>query len=113
MPALVASADLALVPLRMSLPGAVPSKIYEAMGAGVPVVLVASGEAADIVQRSQAGVSVRPGDVAGLAAAIRGLAADSAARSRLGMAGRAAAERDFDRVRIADRFIAHLEGAVA
>ena len=113
MPALVASADLALVPLKVSLPGAVPSKIYEAMGAGVPIVLVAGGEAADIVERSQAGVSVRPGDVAGLAAAIRGLAADPAARGRLGKAGRAAAERDFDRVGIADRFIAHLEGAVA
>ena len=113
MPALVASADLALVPLKMSLPGSVPSKIYEAMGAGVPIVLVAGGEAADIVDRSHAGVSVRPGDVAGLAAAIRGLAADPASRGRLGTAGRAAAERDFDRVGIADRFIAHLEGAVA
>ena len=56
---------------------------------------------------------VAPGDVAGLAAAIRGLAADPASRGRLGTAGRAAAERDFDRVGIADRFIAHLEGAVA
>ena len=35
MPALMASADLALVPLSLHIPGAVPSKLYEAMGAGV------------------------------------------------------------------------------
>ncbi len=113
MPGLVASADLAIVPLKMSLPGAVPSKIYEAMGAGVPIVLVAAGEAAAIVDRSQAGVHVAPGDVPGLAAAIRGLAADPERRAKLGAAGRSAAVRDFDRVGIADRFIDHLEGALA
>ena len=113
MPGLVASADLAIVPLKMSLPGAVPSKIYEAMGAGVPIVLVATGEAAAIVDRSQAGVHVAPGDVPGLATAIRGLAADPARRARLGTAGRSAAVRDFDRIAIADRFIDHLEGGLA
>jgi len=113
MPGLVASADLALVPLKMSLPGAVPSKIYEAMGAGVPIVLVATGEAAAIVDRSQAGVHVAPGDVPGLATAIRSLAADPARRARLGAAGRSAAVRDFERVGIADRFIDHLESALS
>jgi len=113
MPGLVASADLALVPLKMSLPGAVPSKIYEAMGAGVPIVLVASGEAAAILDRSEAGVHVAPGDVPGLAAAIRGLVADPERRVKLAVAGRSAAVRDFDRVGIADRFIDHLEGALS
>jgi len=113
MPGLVASADLAIVPLKMALPGAVPSKIYEAMGVGVPIVLVATGEAAAIVDRSQAGVHVAPGDVPGLAAAIRGLAGDPERRARLGAAGRSAAVRDFDRVGIADRFIDHLEGALS
>ena len=113
MPGLVASADLAIVPLKVSLPGAVPSKIYEAMGAGVPVVLVAAGEAGEIVRRSEAGVVVPPGDVEGLAAAIRELSLDPARRAQLGASGRRAAERDFDRVGIAGRFIDHLEGAAA
>jgi glycosyltransferase involved in cell wall biosynthesis len=113
MPGLVASADIALVPLKVSLPGAVPSKIYEAMGAGVPVVLVAGGEAAEIVRRSESGVVVPPGDVDGLAAAIRALSLDPARRARLGASGRRAAERDFDRIGIAGRFIDHLEGAAA
>ncbi len=113
MPELVASADLALVPLKMSIPGAVPSKIYEAMGAGVPIVLVAAGEAADIVGRSEAGVAVPPGDVAALEAAIRALAGNPERRAKLGRSGRAAAVRDFDRIGIADRFATHLEGALA
>jgi glycosyltransferase involved in cell wall biosynthesis len=113
MPGLVASADLAIVPLKVSLPGAVPSKIYEAMGAGVPVVLVAAGEAGEIVRRSEAGVVVPPGDVDGLAEAIRELSMDPERRARLGASGRRAAERDFDRVGIAGRFIDHLEGAAA
>ncbi len=113
MPELVASADLALVPLKMSIPGAVPSKIYEAMGAGVPIVLVAAGEAADIVGRSEAGVAVPPGDVAALEAAIRALAGNPERRAKLGRSGRDAAVRDFDRIGIADRFAAHLEGALA
>ncbi len=113
MPGLVASADLAIVPLKVSLPGAVPSKIYEAMGAGIPIVLAAAGEAAEIVRRCEAGVVVAPGDVDGLAAAIRALALDPARRARLGVSGRRAAERDFDRIGIAGRFMKHLEGAAA
>jgi hypothetical protein len=31
MPALIAAADIVLVPLKMYIPGAVPSKLYEAM----------------------------------------------------------------------------------
>ncbi|HWZ85060.1 MAG TPA: glycosyltransferase family 4 protein [Thermoanaerobaculia bacterium] len=110
MPALMASADLSLVPLKMSLPGAVPSKIYEAMGAGVPLLLIADGEAATLVRRSEAGMVVAPGDTAAVASAVRTLASDPALRRRLGKAGREAALRDFDRRGIADRFIGYLEG---
>jgi glycosyltransferase involved in cell wall biosynthesis len=79
----------------------------------VPIVLSAGGEAAEIVRRSESGVVVAPGDVDGLAAAIRELSADAARRARLGASGRRAAERDYDRIGIARRFIDHLESAVA
>lgn len=113
MPAFMASADLSLVPLKMSLPGAVPSKIYEAMGAGVPLVLIADGEAATLVRRSEAGLVVAPGDAEGVASAIRKLAGDPALRQQMGKAGRAAALRDFDRRTIAARFHKHLESEIA
>jgi len=109
MPELLASADIALVPLRMSLPGAVPSKIYEAMGAAVPILLVAGGEAAELVRRSSAGRVVAPGDIEGIAGTLRELASDAACRAALGRAGRLAAVNEFDRRRIAGRFIEQLE----
>ena len=109
LPALLASADLALVPLKNHLPGAVPSKIYEAMAAAVPVVLAGDGEAADIVRRSSAGVVVPPGDADRLALAIRELAGDERRRLALGAAGLKAAAGEFNRRQIIDRFIAHLE----
>lgn len=113
MPALVASADIVVVPLKKYIPGAVPSKLYEAMASARPVVLVAEGEAAEILRRADAGIVVRPGDVEGLAAAVRALAADPALRRRLGENGRRAAVERYDRARIADRFIGLLEQRLA
>src|SRR5581483_9312029 len=66
-PEWVASADIALIPLKHHIPGAVPSKIYEAMASGVAILLVASGEAAEIVRKHDAGRVVAPGDTIGLA----------------------------------------------
>jgi glycosyltransferase involved in cell wall biosynthesis len=109
MPAVMASADVALVPLRTALPGAVPSKLYEAMGSGAPVILVADGEAAAIVHSSGAGLVVAPGDVGALAEALDRLAGDPKLRRDMGASGRAAAVERFDRRQIAERFIGHLE----
>jgi glycosyltransferase involved in cell wall biosynthesis len=109
MPALMASADIAIVPLKLRLPGAVPSKLYEAMGSAAPVVLVADGESAAIVKETGAGFVVAPGDVAGLAKALKSLASDTVLRRKMGIAGRAAAEQRFSRQSIAERFIARLE----
>jgi glycosyltransferase involved in cell wall biosynthesis len=111
MPPLVASADIILVTLKLFIPGAVPSKLYEAMAAGRPVVLVADGEAAEIVRDNNAGIVVRPGDINGLAQAIRRLRDQPALRRELGENGRKAAEDRFDSTKIADRFIDHLEAS--
>ncbi len=108
MPRLLASADAAIACLKETLPGAVPSKIYEAMAAGRPLLLVAGGEPAEIVRGAGAGPIVDPGDVEGLARACRELAASPALRSGLGAAGRKLAESDYDRRRILDAFLDHL-----
>jgi len=102
-------ADILIVPLVRYIPGAVPSKLYEAMATGRPVVLMAEGEAARVVQEHQAGLLVAPGDAAGLAKALRRLADDPALRERLGRNGRAAVERHFDRRRIGAEFVQYLE----
>jgi colanic acid biosynthesis glycosyl transferase WcaI len=109
-PALLASADALLVPLRMHIPGAVPSKLYEAMASERPTVLVASGEAADIVQRYEAGLVVEPGDVSSLIRAVRQIRSDPALARSLANNARLAAVQHFDRARIARSFISWLEG---
>jgi glycosyltransferase involved in cell wall biosynthesis len=108
-PALLAAADVVLIALKTYIPGAVPSKLYEAMATGKPIVLIASGEAAEIVNAHRAGLTVRPGDVNGLAAAIRRLRHDPSLRREMGENGRRAAEQHFDRTAIATRFAEHLE----
>lgn len=107
-PELVASADIALVPLANDLPGAIPSKLYEAMAVGVPVIFCGGGEAAALVRSADAGVALAPGDTAGLTEAIRDLSADSTKRKRLGDNGRAAVMASFDRAAIAASFIERL-----
>ena len=107
-PALLAAADAALVSLGTVLPGAVPSKIYEAMASALPILLIAGGEAARRVDEAGCGLTAPPGDGAAIRAAFDRLAADPALRRRLGDAGRRAAETVYHRDRIAarlDRFL--------
>jgi colanic acid biosynthesis glycosyl transferase WcaI len=110
-PQLLSSADIAVVTLKRWLPGAVPSKLYEAFGAGKPVVFAGEGEGADLVTETGAGRVVASGDAGALAAALLELANDSELRSRMGAAGRRAATTLFNRDAIASGFIAHLRRA--
>lgn len=112
MPALLASADMALVVLKTDLPGAVPSKLYEAMASGLPIVLAANGEPAQIVKHYRAGIVVNPGDAAGLAGAMQTLYALPALRRELGGNGRRAAVEHFDRGNVAARFIEYLKSSL-
>jgi glycosyltransferase involved in cell wall biosynthesis len=82
-----------LVPLRAHplLADFVPSKLFDAMAAGRPVILAAAGEAAGLVRDASAGVVVDPEDGAGLARAVRALMDDPDQARRMAQAGRAAA----------------------
>lgn len=109
-PAMLAAADAALITLGMSIPGAVPSKIYEAMASSLPILLVADGEPARRVTESGSGLAVAPGDKAGLRQAFIQLASANELRSRLGAAGRRAAETRYNRTEIAAKLDAFLTG---
>jgi glycosyltransferase involved in cell wall biosynthesis len=112
LPPLLAAADILVVPLGLGIPGAVPSKLYEAMASARPIVLVASGEPASIVQTHRAGLVVAPKDTDALAGALRRLRDNPSLRAELGENGRRAAERFFDRAEIAREFILHLQNAL-
>jgi colanic acid biosynthesis glycosyl transferase WcaI len=112
MPSIIAAADICLVPLRYHIPGAVPSKLYEAMAGSKPVVLVANGEAAQIVNEYNAGIVVEPGDVHGIARAIKTLAENPSMRKSMGESGRKAAIEHYDRGNIVEKFAEFLENSI-
>jgi glycosyltransferase involved in cell wall biosynthesis len=108
MPPLLAAADLAIVPLARHIPGAVPSKLYEAMASGCPVVLVAEGEAADIVNETGSGLVVNPGDIGSLVDAIKYIREHPSELERMRVNARQAALSYFDRARISHFFAEYL-----
>ncbi len=78
--------DVAIVHLRNSpvFATAIPSKIFEAMGMRLPMIISAPpGDARDIVAREEAGLVIPPESPRELAAAIVRLHEDDALRARL------------------------------
>ena len=56
LPSKLQSAHLTLVPLVKNIYGAVPSKIYESMAAGLPIMFIGEGEGAKIIQENDIGL---------------------------------------------------------
>ncbi len=111
-PALLAAADICLVPLR-DVPlfaTFIPSKMFEYLAAGKAVIGAVTGEAAQILREAGA-VVVPPEDSAALAAAIRALAGYPERRLAIGRAGRSYVERCFDRAALAREYHKILETA--
>lgn len=86
--AMVASADVSIVPLRKGLNESIPTKIYDALSVGCPVVVAAEGEA--IQEGTSLGAFCTPaGDAEALAAVLRQLSAIGKSELRkLGETGR-------------------------
>jgi glycosyltransferase involved in cell wall biosynthesis len=102
MPALLAAADICLVPLRKVplLATFIPSKMFEYLATGKAVIGSVAGEAAQILAEAGA-VVVPPEDSGSLAAAIVALAADPQLRSEMGRVGRTFVEWRYDREALA------------
>jgi glycosyltransferase involved in cell wall biosynthesis len=112
-PPLLRTADAIAVTLRPRKDThTVPSKLYEAMASGRPVLVSADGAPAEILCEAKAGLATPASDAAALAASIRALLEDPARAHAFGEAGRAYAAA-FDRGRLVERFEAVLEGVVA
>ena len=85
--------------------------IAEAMACARPVVVSAAGGAAELASGDGA-IGIPPRDSDAMAGAIRRLVEDAGFRARLGAAGRARAEREFDARRLGGEF-ASLYASVA
>jgi hypothetical protein len=104
------SADVCLVPLR-AVPlfrAFIPSKMFEILACGRPVLASVEGEAAEILRESGAALVVPPEDVDALVAAAQRLASDGELRSRLAARGRPYVAAHFDRDALGERYLAVL-----
>ena len=105
-PAFYAASDVCLVPLRHIelFSGFIPSKIFEIMACGRPVIGAVEGETAEILRRSAAAIVVQPEDPDSLATAIRKLKDEKEVRERLADAGRDFVVMHYSRSALAARY---------
>lgn len=98
----LASSSVGVAPIQASeeLSYAVPTKAYEYMASGLPVVATGTGAVERLLSESEGGVVVGD-DPEALAAAFDDLLADADRRQRLGRNGRRYVERHRDRAAIA------------
>jgi glycosyltransferase involved in cell wall biosynthesis len=103
--------DVALVPLRgLELyRGALPSKLFEAMGCGVPLVASVAGEAQALVNQAGGGICVPPENAQAIAEAILRFYQDPSLRSRMGARGRRYVTENYNRFDIARNYEQLLE----
>lgn len=93
------SADVVVLPSVVTARGdrdVTPNVLIEAMAMGLPVVATRVAAIPEIVVHGETGLLVPPRDSAALSEAIERLATDDHLRVRLGVNGRARAERMFD-----------------
>ncbi len=98
LPAAVAAADAVVLPSRYEPFGIVA---LEAAASGAPLVTSTAGGLGELVEDGCTGVSFAPGDVAGIARAVRTVLDDPAAATTRATAARARLATDFDWQRIA------------
>lgn len=107
LPALYRASDIGLVTLRR-LPiftRVLPSKLFELMGTGCPIICSVEGEAAQLVERSGAGVCIEPENPDALREAIVRLRANRAERLAMGRSGEAFVRTNYARNVLAKRYL--------
>lgn len=111
LPAVLNLAYATIIPLRRLelFKAALPSKLFDSMAAGRPIVAPLWGEAAALVEAAACGVVVEPEDARAVQRAVETLAADPALAHRLGEQGRRYVVEHFDRDDIAARLAKLLE----
>ena len=111
MPAVWGASNAALVLLKRvdTFKTVIPSKMFEAMALGVPMILGVEGEAKALMEEGGAGIAIMPEDDAELATAILRLADDRALGRQIGASAQAFVRAQFDRERLAHAYLAEFE----
>ena len=91
--------------------GTSPNKFFDYIASGLPVLNNYPGWVADMLGKNDCGLAVPPDNAEAFADAVVTLRDDPDRRRRMGMAGRALAEREFGRDKLGSAFVKVLEQA--
>lgn len=89
--------------------GTSPNKFFDFLSSGVPVVVNYPGWMSDLVTAHRAGIAVPPEDAGALAGALERLAGEVALRREMGANARWLGTAQFDRLKLAHRFVQMIE----
>jgi len=114
MPSYLAALDLSIIHLKPDplFKTVIPSKIFESMAMGVPMVMAVEGESAEIVREAEAGVCIPSGDARAMADAVLALADGPDERKRLAANGARVVRERYARKPLALAALRTLELAV-
>ena len=92
--------------------GTSPNKFFDYLAAGIPVLTNYPGWVADMIAEADCGLAIQPDNPIAFADALEMLALSRERRSAMGAHGRALAEAQFDRDRLAEKWSELLEQLV-
>lgn len=105
MPAFVNRGDICLIPYKNSstFQKNVPSKMFDYMASGKPIIINLKGAASSIIKKAQAGLVVEPENAFALAKAIEQLYNNKFLRKKMGDLGRLYVEKYYDKKEISKK----------
>ncbi|TAM86009.1 glycosyltransferase WbuB [bacterium] len=103
------AADVCLVPLKRRVADSLPTKLFDALSVGCPVLVSADGEARRFVEVSGGGWSSPPEDPQALAAALRAITDAPTERAARAATGRSYVEDRYTRTRSVASIAARIE----
>ncbi len=110
-PDLYRASDVCIVPLR-DVPlfdSFVPSKMFEIMSCGIPIIGSVNGEAREILEISGSAMIVSPESVSELTDSILWMVENPQKRKMMGISGRPFVCEHYDRTMLAKKYIGHLK----
>jgi colanic acid biosynthesis glycosyl transferase WcaI len=110
-PALISASDVCLVLLKKTeiFKTVIPTKMLEFMACARPVVLGVEGQAKELLEKADAGLSIEPEDSAALSRAIQTLHSNETLRNTLGANGRRYIVQHLSRKKTADEYLCLLK----
>ena len=105
-PYFLAASDVALVLLKNDplFRTVIPSKMFEAMAMGIPIILGVSGEAKETLSRGEAGIPITPDSEKELAGAVLELYQDEKMRKKYGRNGKKFVREKYDIDKLASSY---------